>query len=103
MLRALLRDKIYTQINVAGLSLAIASCVVLGMYLRSELAYDRHNALHERIYRVEAEFKSDGRSQRVATTPGVRAPMRMQRWTAGWKDSPIAPTWEPLRPHMHGQ
>jgi putative ABC transport system permease protein len=45
------------------------------MYLRSELTYDRHNALHERIYRVEAAFKSEGRSQRVATTPGILAPM----------------------------
>jgi putative ABC transport system permease protein len=75
MLRSLLRHKLYTLINLAGLSLAIASCLVLGMYLRSELTYDRHNALHERIYRVEAEFKSEGRSQRVATTPSVLAPM----------------------------
>ncbi|HZF29031.1 MAG TPA: FtsX-like permease family protein [Gammaproteobacteria bacterium] len=80
MLRTLLRDKLYTAINVAGLSLAIASCVVIGMYLRSELTYDRHNALHERIYRVEAEFKSDGRSQRVATTPGVLAPMLVEEF-----------------------
>ncbi|HET7130757.1 MAG TPA: ABC transporter permease, partial [Gammaproteobacteria bacterium] len=75
MLRSLLRHKLYTLINIAGLSLAIASCLVLGMYLRSELTYDRHNALHTRIYRVEAEFKSEGRSQRVATTPSLLAPM----------------------------
>jgi putative ABC transport system permease protein len=75
MLRALLRDKPYTLINVAGLSLAIASCVVLGMYLRSELTYDRHNVNANRIYRVEQEFKSDGRSQRVARVSGLLAPM----------------------------
>jgi putative ABC transport system permease protein len=75
MLRALLRDKLYTLINVAGLSLAIASCVVLGMYLRSELTYDRHNVNADRIYRVEQEFKSDGRSQRVAMVSGLLGPM----------------------------
>jgi putative ABC transport system permease protein len=75
MFRTLLRDKLYTLINIAGLSLAIASCVVVGMYLRSELTYDRYNANADRIYRVEQEFKADGRSQRVAMVSGLLGPM----------------------------
>jgi putative ABC transport system permease protein len=75
MLRSLLRNKLNTLINIAGLSLAIASCLVLGMYLRSELTYDRHYANHDRIYRIEQEFKADGRSQRVAMVSGLLAPM----------------------------
>jgi len=75
MLRTLLRDKLYTLINIAGLSLAIASCVVLGMYLRSELTYDRYNVNADRIFRVEQEFRSDGRSQRVAMVSGLLGPM----------------------------
>jgi putative ABC transport system permease protein len=75
MLRFLLRDKLNSLINVAGLSLAMASCLVLGLYLRSELTYDRHHVNHERIYRVETEFKADGRSQRVALASPVLAPM----------------------------
>ena len=75
MLRSLLRDKTYTLINIAGLSLAIASCLVLGMYLRNELTYDRHFANYDRIYRVETEFRADGRSQRVALASGALAPM----------------------------
>ena len=75
MFRTLLRDKLYTLINIAGLSLAIASCLVLGMYLRSELTYDRYNANADRIYRVEQEFKADGRSQRVAMVSGLLGPM----------------------------
>jgi putative ABC transport system permease protein len=75
MLRFLLRDKLNSLINVAGLSLAIASCLVLGLYLRSELTYDRHHVQHERIYRVATEFRADGRSQRVALASGLLAPM----------------------------
>jgi len=75
MFRTLLRDKLYTLVNIAGLSLAIASCVVLGMYLRSELTYDRYNANADRIYRVEQEFKADGRSQRVAMVSNLLGPM----------------------------
>jgi putative ABC transport system permease protein len=75
MLRSLLRDWLYTLINVAGLSLAIASCVVLGLYLRSELTYDRHNVNHDRIYRVATELKANGRSERVALASGELAPL----------------------------
>jgi putative ABC transport system permease protein len=75
MLRALLRDKLYTAINVAGLALALASCLVLGLYLRGELTYDRHFAGHERIYRVATEFKANGRSERVALASGQLAPL----------------------------
>jgi putative ABC transport system permease protein len=75
MLRSLLRDRLYSLINVAGLALAISSCLVLGLYLRSELTYDRHNVQHDRIYRVATEFKSEGRSQRVALASAHLAPM----------------------------
>jgi putative ABC transport system permease protein len=75
MLRSLLRDKLYTLINIAGLSLAIASCLVLGLYLRTELTYDRYHANADRVYRVEQEFKADGRSQRVAMVSGLLGPM----------------------------
>jgi putative ABC transport system permease protein len=75
MLRALLRDKLYTLINIAGLSLAIASCVVLGLYLRGELTYDRHHLNHARIYRVVQEFRSSDRSQTFALVGAPLAPM----------------------------
>ena len=41
-LRSLYRDKRYALINLAGLAIAIACCLVLALYLRSELTYDRH-------------------------------------------------------------
>lgn len=80
MLRFLLRDKLYSLINVAGLSLAIASCLVLGLFLRSELTYDRHHANHERIYRVATEFRADNRSDRVAVSAAELAPKLAEEW-----------------------
>ena len=47
-LRKLYREKLYAAINVAGLSLGIACCVILGLYLRSELTYDQHNLNYKR-------------------------------------------------------
>ena len=52
MLRKLYREKLYALINICGLSLGIACCVLLTLYLHSELTYDLHYKKHNRIYRV---------------------------------------------------
>jgi putative ABC transport system permease protein len=45
--RTLYREKAYALINLCGLSLAIACSLILGLYLRSELTYDRHNTRYK--------------------------------------------------------
>ena len=62
-LRRLTREKTYAAINIVGLALGIACCLILGLYLRSELTYDQHYRNHERIYRLVNEF-TDRRHQR---------------------------------------
>ena len=51
-LRRLSREKIYVAINIASLALGIGSFLLLALYLRSELTYDRHHVNHESIYRL---------------------------------------------------
>lgn len=67
--RSFNREKSYALINLFGLSLAIACCLVLGLYLRSELTYDQHHANHERIYRIANEFTLSGPPDPLAETP----------------------------------
>ncbi|HZF32157.1 MAG TPA: ABC transporter permease, partial [Gammaproteobacteria bacterium] len=74
-LRALYRDKLYASINLTGLTLAVACCTVLGLYLRSELTYDRHHVLHERIYRVVNELTRNNGSVRLVLTSPMLGPM----------------------------
>ena len=72
-LRTLYREKVYAIINIAGLSIAIACCLILGLWLRSELTYDLHHKKHKQIYRVESDYIFDGSSTRTAEnfgTPG---------------------------------
>ena len=59
-LRTLYREKRYALINIAGLALAIACTIILGLYLRSEMTYDQHWEGHENIYRVVNEFTTAG-------------------------------------------
>ncbi len=74
-LRSLYRDKRYALINLAGLSIAIACCLVLALYLRSELAYDRHNVQYERIFRVVSELTINNKLDRFAPTSVSLGPL----------------------------
>jgi putative ABC transport system permease protein len=68
VLRKLRREKLYAFINLAGLSLAVACCLILALYLRSELTYDRHFEGHENIYRIVEEFENRGQLDAFART-----------------------------------
>jgi putative ABC transport system permease protein len=50
--RNILRHKTYSLLNVLGLSLGIACILLLGLYIREELSYDKNFPKHDRIYRV---------------------------------------------------
>ncbi len=50
--RNLVRNKIYAFINVLGLSVGIASVILIGIYINFETSYDKFFEDSERIYRV---------------------------------------------------
>lgn len=75
-LRNLRREKLFAVLNVSGLALGIACCLMLGLYLWGELSYDRHHANHERIHRIVNHFTfGDGRGSDLAITSAALAPM----------------------------
>ena len=51
-LRNLWRNKGTTFINVFGMSVALAVCIVIFLYVRNELRHDQFHAEKERVYRV---------------------------------------------------
>ncbi len=50
--RSLLRHKFFSIINVAGLSIGIACCFMILMFIKHELTYDRFIQGHEKIMRL---------------------------------------------------
>ena len=50
--RSLLRNKFYSFINIFGLSVGIASCLLIWMYVDNQLSYDRFHTNVDDIYRV---------------------------------------------------
>src|ERR1044071_5913928 len=55
------RQRLYTLINVLGLSVGIAASLLIGIYIADEFSYDRHFGNADRIYRVAINetFKGD--------------------------------------------
>lgn len=50
--RSLWRDKVHSIINVLGLSLGIACCILISLFVKDELTFDAFHTKAERIYRV---------------------------------------------------
>lgn len=56
-LRSLLKQKIYTIINVLGLAVGIASCLLIVLFIQNEFSYDKFFQDQDRIYRMVLERK----------------------------------------------
>lgn len=85
LLRNLTRERMYAAINIAGLALGIASFVILGLYLRSELTYDRYIPNHQNIYRVVTDTSFGGKVLSVATTSRALGPMLLEQFAGDIK------------------
>ena len=53
-IRNLLNKKVYSGINLLGLSIAAAFCTLVFMYMQQERSFDRFHKNSDRLYRLEA-------------------------------------------------
>src|SRR5688572_27765628 len=56
--RSLLRNRLTAFINIAGLGLAIACSLLIYIFIRDEVSYDKYHSNADRIYRVTRSFHS---------------------------------------------
>ncbi|MBC7891947.1 MAG: ABC transporter permease, partial [Sphingobacteriaceae bacterium] len=68
-LRNLAKHRINTAINIAGLSIGMACCLLIVLFVADERSFDRHWAEGERVYRVALERKYPDRASKYATIP----------------------------------
>ena len=55
--RNLLKNKVYTLINILGLSIGMASCILIFLFIKSQLSYDQEIKNKDRIYRFVTDWK----------------------------------------------
>ena len=67
--RYLSKHKGYTFINVLGLSVSIATCILIMLFVRSELSFDRFHSKSDRLYRAWLEEHYEGQVFTNTVTP----------------------------------
>src|SRR5882724_4381943 len=60
-LRSLLKNKIFSFINIIGLAIGMAACLLILEYVSFELSYDRFNKNLSDIYRVVNDHYQNGK------------------------------------------
>ena len=71
--RNLLKQKMYSVIKIGGFALSIAACLLIALYIKDELSYDKSWANADRIYRITSEFKINGKIETGADWPAPMA------------------------------
>jgi putative ABC transport system permease protein len=67
--RSLLKQKVYSAINILGLSVGIASCLLIVLYVTNQLSYDQFHAKKDLIYKMALERKYPNHSTNYAIIP----------------------------------
>jgi putative ABC transport system permease protein len=65
----MLRQKGYSFINIAGLSVGIAATLIIITYIIDETGYDKMHAGVERMYRIASAGRLQGTAMEIATSP----------------------------------
>lgn len=69
--RNLIRHKMYSVINVAGLAVGMACAILLFLFIRDELSYEKHNSKYHRICIVKSRVVLEGVERFTQTAPSL--------------------------------
>jgi putative ABC transport system permease protein len=72
--RNLWRNKVFSAINIVGLSVGLATCLLILSFVRDELGYDLYNTRADRIFRVDGDIKFGGNRLVLALAPDPMGP-----------------------------
>lgn len=64
--RILLKNRVYTAINIIGLSVSLAICVLISLFIQDELSFDKHFQDGDKVFRIAGHY-SQGGADRVTS------------------------------------
>ena len=93
-LRQLRRQKGYASLNVAGLAVGLACCLLIALWVRDERAYDRFHAQSEQIYRLnKVHTQPTGEEQLESLSSGPMGPTLVADYPEVEAAVRIVPWW----------
>ena len=90
--RNLAKRKFYSFINIAGLAIGMACCVLITLYVQNELSYDQYHTKRDRIFRVLQTFRSVQNGENL----GAPTPSDFQVWGC----APVGPALQAEFPEI---
>jgi putative ABC transport system permease protein len=72
--RNLLKHKSFSLVNIFGLAIGIAACLIIFIYIRHELTFDQYNKNADRIARITATVHAPESDIVMAPTPALLSP-----------------------------
>ena len=58
--RILAKNRIYTAINIVGLCVSLAVCILITLFIRDELSFDKHFQGGGNVYRIAGNYSQGG-------------------------------------------
>lgn len=62
ILRQITKNKIFSSINILGLALGMASCLVIAQYVNFHTSFEQHLSKSGELYRIESDAFKNGKS-----------------------------------------
>lgn len=75
-LRNLFKNKTYTFLNVFGLAIGLACFILIALWVKNELSYDKYHSKADRVYRIAGKVETDSETfDQAVTSPPVAEAM----------------------------
>ncbi|MEO9477164.1 MAG: ABC transporter permease [Cyclobacteriaceae bacterium] len=91
-LRNIFRNKTFSALNISGLALGIASCILILIYVNNELSYDTYNSQYKNTYRVIHYFGEQGAEPIHTSLPANEYQV--------WGNAPVGPALQNYFPEV---
>lgn len=72
--RNIIRQKFYSVINILGLAIGLTICLLILLFVKDEMSFDKGHAKADRIYRTLMEYKQNDGSMKSPINPYRLAP-----------------------------
>lgn len=79
-LRNIKRYKGYSFLNVVGLAIGMAICILILLWLQDELSWDRFHKNGDQIYRITSEDRAGGNVFKLAGSPSPIGPTLVEEY-----------------------
>ncbi|MDO1451374.1 ABC transporter permease [Rhodocytophaga aerolata] len=89
-LRNMVRNKVYSFLNISGLAVGMAVAMLIGLWIYDEFAFNTYHTKHERIVKVMQNLSDNGAIQTLESVPYPLAEELRNKYGSDFKQVALA-------------